>query len=209
MRRQRAQQSAVNVLQAHKSAKFGSWDFWSGNAPSFVTCRTHQVGIASWLVLPAQTIASHVPVEPLASRIQSLYYLGGGFNNFLLLPWGNDPIWRAYFSVGWRETTTGPVFSRQRMVGSSWLPAPLAAPCRYSGNDTAVGSLAQCQECPGGRDPNLTSFRRIPWRNKVTTLVVILIEFLLNTNLQHKSLVKSIFFPISTSIPWYSRNLEW
>ncbi len=166
MQRQRAQQSAVNVLQARKSARFGSWDFLIGQCTQLCHSRTHQVGIASWLVLPAQTIASHVPVEPLASRMQSLYYLGGGFIFFLLLPFPGEMIQfdEHIFQLG-GSTTTGPVFSRQRVVGSSWLP-PLAAP-RYSGNDTAVGSLAQCQECPGGRDPNLTSFRRLVERGVI------------------------------------------
>ena len=36
------------------------------------------------------------------------HYLGGGFNNFYVHPdpWGNDPIWRAYFSKGLKPPTS-------------------------------------------------------------------------------------------------------
>ena len=42
---------------------------------------------------------------PLHFLISSWFLGGGNSNYFHIENWGNDPIWRAYFSNGWQKTT--------------------------------------------------------------------------------------------------------
>ena len=61
-------------------------------------------------------IKSRVTLETLNPKFSKMFhYQGGGFKYFLIFnpTWGRFPNWRAYFSVGWVETTNQLFFSRK------------------------------------------------------------------------------------------------
>ena len=65
----------------------------------------------------AKDVLVRVPNHPLTTVLETHAKLGGGFKHFVFLTptWGNDPIWRSYFSDGLKPPT-----SKCLNTGTSW-----------------------------------------------------------------------------------------
>ena len=86
-------------------------------------------GFFSWLtwdiLTPNLRFHRCISTPPLKTILKS--HLGGGNSNILYFhpdPWGNDPIWRAYFSDGWLNHQLVTTWAKLESESENYITSP-------------------------------------------------------------------------------------